>query len=76
MIRDQAHQYCQEKLMPRVLEGFRNEKFDKDIMSEMGQLNLLGPTIEARSIDAQAIMLKQLLFRATAALESITYLMG
>jgi len=46
MIRDQAHQYCQEKLMPRVLEGNRHEKFHRDILSEMGELNLLGPTIE------------------------------
>lgn len=32
--------------MPRVLEGFRNEKFDKNIMREMGEMGLLGATIE------------------------------
>ncbi|KAF8653310.1 hypothetical protein AX16_004010 [Volvariella volvacea WC 439] len=45
-IRDTAHQYCQENLMPRVLEGWRTEKFDYDILPEMGKLGLLGPTIQ------------------------------
>ena len=46
MIRDSAHAYCQEKLMPRVLEANRHEKFDRDIMYEMGGLGLLGSTLE------------------------------
>ena len=45
MIRDSAHQYCQEKLMPRVLEANRNENFDVEIMKELGALGLLGSTI-------------------------------
>ncbi len=45
MIRDTARDYAQEKLMPRVLEAYRNETFDVDIMREMGELGLLGPTI-------------------------------
>ena len=45
MIRDSAHQYCQEKLMPRVLEANRNETFDVEIMKELGSLGLLGATI-------------------------------
>jgi glutaryl-CoA dehydrogenase len=45
MIRDSAHQYCQEKLMPRVLEANRNEHFDVEIMRELGALGLLGATI-------------------------------
>lgn len=45
MIRDAARDYCQEKLLPRVLEGFRNETFDREIMTEMGALGLLGSTI-------------------------------
>ncbi len=45
MIRDSAHQYCQEKLMPRVLEANRNENFDVEIMKELGSLGLLGSTI-------------------------------
>lgn len=46
MVRDTAHQYCQEKLFPRVLLGNRNETFDRDIVTEMGELGLLGPTIK------------------------------
>lgn len=41
-----AHEYCQERLYPRVLEGYRTEEFDKSMMREMGELGLLGPTIE------------------------------
>ncbi|KAI7867115.1 glutaryl-CoA dehydrogenase [Spinellus fusiger] len=46
LVRDAVHQYCQEKLQPRVLNAYRNEKFDRDIMSEMGDLGFLGSTIE------------------------------
>lgn len=45
MIRDSARQYCQQKLMPRVLMANRNEVFDPDIMTELGELGLLGATI-------------------------------
>lgn len=44
-IRDQFRSYCQEKLMPRILQANRNEIFDRDIMTEMGKLGVLGPTI-------------------------------
>ena len=44
-IRDAARDYCQEKLMPRVLEANRHEKFDREIMNEMGALGLLGATL-------------------------------
>ena len=45
LVRDAARAYCQDKLEPRVLEAFRNEKTDPEIFPEMGQLGLLGPTI-------------------------------
>jgi len=45
MVLDTAHSYAQEKLAPRVLEAFRNEKTDPAIFREMGELGLLGPTI-------------------------------
>ena len=45
MIRDAAHAYAQDKLQPRVLEAFRNERTDVAIFREMGELGLLGPTI-------------------------------
>ena len=46
MIRDTAHAYCQEKLMPRVIEANRLEKFHREIFTEMGALGFLGSTIE------------------------------
>ncbi|RVU39196.1 acyl-CoA dehydrogenase [Hwanghaeella grinnelliae] len=45
MIRDSAAQYCQEKLMPRVLEANRNETFDRSIFKEMGDMGFLGMTL-------------------------------
>ncbi len=45
MIRDAAHAYCQDGLARRVLEGNRHEIFDREIMTEMGALGLLGATI-------------------------------
>ncbi|MFA7430915.1 MAG: acyl-CoA dehydrogenase [Rhodospirillaceae bacterium] len=44
-IRDSARAYCQEKLQPRVLGAFREERFDREIMTEMGALGLLGSTL-------------------------------
>jgi glutaryl-CoA dehydrogenase len=45
LVRDTARDYAQEKLFPRVLEAYRHENFDREIMAEMGALGLLGPTI-------------------------------
>ncbi len=45
MIRDAARDYCQNALMPRVLEANRHEIFHREIMTEMGALGLLGATI-------------------------------
>src|SRR5437588_11635589 len=45
MMRDAAHDYCQGKLAPRVLERFRQEKTDAQIFRDMGELGMLGPTL-------------------------------
>jgi len=45
MVRDTARSYAQDKLVPRVLSAFRDERFDRDVISEMAALGLLGPTI-------------------------------
>jgi len=45
MIRDSAHDYCQARLLPRVLEANRHEHFDREIMNELGELGLLGATL-------------------------------
>jgi len=46
MIREAAYDYCQGKLQPRVLLANRHEKFDREIMNEMGELGFLGSTID------------------------------
>jgi glutaryl-CoA dehydrogenase len=46
LIRDSARDYAQEKLMPRVLTANREERFDREIMTELGALGMLGPTID------------------------------
>jgi glutaryl-CoA dehydrogenase len=45
MVRDTARGYAQDKLFPRVLLDYREERFDRDVFSEMGALGLLGPTV-------------------------------
>jgi glutaryl-CoA dehydrogenase len=44
-VRETAHSYCQQKLMPRILEANRREVFHREIMTEMGSLGFLGATI-------------------------------
>ena len=44
-IRDAAHDYCQDKLFPRILLANRHEKFDREIMNEMGAMGFLGATL-------------------------------
>jgi len=45
MVQETARQFAQEKLMPRIVEAYNEEKEDPDIIPEMGELGLLGPTI-------------------------------
>jgi glutaryl-CoA dehydrogenase len=45
LVRDTAYGYAQEKLLPRVTSAYMEERFDREIMSEMGALGLLGATI-------------------------------
>ena len=45
MVRDAARDYCQERLMPRVLEANRYERLDREIISELGAMGLLGSTL-------------------------------
>ena len=46
MVQDTARKYCQEQLQPRILLANRNEVFHREIMNEMGELGLLGCTID------------------------------
>jgi glutaryl-CoA dehydrogenase len=45
MVWDAARQYAREKLLPRVVSAFAEERFDREIMTEMGELGFLGPTL-------------------------------
>jgi glutaryl-CoA dehydrogenase len=46
LIRETAHGFAQDRLMPGIVEANRNESFDRGIMEEMGGLGLLGATIQ------------------------------
>jgi glutaryl-CoA dehydrogenase len=48
LIQDSAREYAQGKLMPRILLANRHERFDREILSEMGALGLLGSTLPAK----------------------------
>ena len=54
LIRDSTRQYAQQKLMTRVLEANRHERFHREIMHEMGELGLLGATLPANYGCAEA----------------------
>ncbi|EJF56181.1 acyl-CoA dehydrogenase/oxidase [Dichomitus squalens LYAD-421 SS1] len=45
-VRDTARAFCQENLLPRVIEAQRTEEFNHNILPSMGELGLLGPTIK------------------------------
>ncbi len=46
-MRDAAQAYCQDRLMTRVLEANRHERFDRSIMTEMGEMGFLGATLDS-----------------------------
>ena len=46
MVRDMARSFCREKLMPRVVDAFREERVDRELFHELGALGFLGSTIE------------------------------
>ncbi len=48
LVRDTAEAYAQERLQPRVTRAYLDEDFDRSIMTEMGELGLLGATIPAQ----------------------------
>ena len=45
LIQKAAHDYCQNRLLPRVRDAFRHESFDRAIMRELGELGFLGATL-------------------------------
>ena len=45
LVRDSTRAYCAEKLLPRVVDANRHERFDREILNEMGAMGLLGSTL-------------------------------
>jgi glutaryl-CoA dehydrogenase len=45
MVRDSTRAFAQERLMPGVVAAWREEKYDPNLIGEMGKLGLLGCTI-------------------------------
>jgi glutaryl-CoA dehydrogenase len=48
-LRDQARKYCQDKLLPRVTNAFRNEKFDPTLLPEIGSMGFLGAPYKVKA---------------------------
>ena len=46
LVRDSTREYCEEKLLPRIIDANRHERFDREILNEMGAMGLLGSTLE------------------------------
>jgi glutaryl-CoA dehydrogenase len=46
LVAESARQFCQGRLMPRILEANRHERFDREIMNEFGEMGFLGATLE------------------------------
>nr|ADI22167.1 acyl-CoA dehydrogenases [uncultured gamma proteobacterium HF0200_24F15] len=46
IVRDNVQRYCQEHLQPRILKAHREERFDREIFSEMGKLGMLGSVLD------------------------------
>ena len=46
LVRDTAEGYAQDKLLPRVTSAYLDERFDREIMNELGELGMLGATVD------------------------------
>ena len=48
MVRDNARRFCEDRLLPRVRDDFRHERFDPAVMADMGKMGFLGATLLER----------------------------
>ncbi|KAH3953671.1 hypothetical protein HBI56_027710 [Parastagonospora nodorum] len=69
-ISETAEAYCQERMLPRVLEAYRNENFDRKIISEMGELGLLGASIKGYECAGVSSIAAGLITRAVERVDS------
>ncbi|EGD81933.1 glutaryl-CoA dehydrogenase [Salpingoeca rosetta] len=70
MARDMARSYCKEKLLPRVVSAYQEERFDREIMNEMGELGMLGSTIDGYGCAAMSYVAYGLLAREVERIDS------
>ncbi|KAK3724493.1 hypothetical protein LTR37_001117 [Vermiconidia calcicola] len=69
-IAETAESYSQEQLLPRVLEAYRHENYDKKILEEMGELGLLGATIQGYGCAGVSSVASGLITRAVERVDS------
>merc|ERR1712000_602291 len=69
-IQETAHSCCQERLLPRVLEAYRQEDYDKTILQEMGELGLLGATIKGYGCAGVSSVASGLIIREVEGVDS------
>ena len=67
MVRDSAHAYAQEKLLPRIKDAFRHETTDPSVFPEMGALGLLGATLPAEFWDTPGTLINTIKMAAAIA---------
>ena len=70
MVRDSARSYCTDKLMPRIIEATRQEHFHREIMNEMGEMGMLGATIEGYGCAGMSYVSYGLIARETERVDS------
>lgn len=70
MMRDQFRDYCQEKLLPRVIEANRQEKFDRAIVKELGDIGVLGCTVKGYGAAGASYVTYGLLAKEIEAVDS------
>ncbi|KAI2624444.1 glutaryl-CoA dehydrogenase [Xylaria nigripes] len=69
-IADMAERYCQEQLQPRVLQAYRDENFDRQILLEMGELGLLGASLKGYGCAGASTVASALITRAVERVDS------
>lgn len=70
MVYDTARQFCQKELMPNIIEANRHEHFDTNIMRQMGELGLLGMTIDGYGCAGMSHVAYGLVARAVKGVDS------
>ncbi|MDO5679258.1 MAG: acyl-CoA dehydrogenase [Pelistega sp.] len=70
MVQETAEAFCQEVLMPGILEANRHENFDRELMVKMGELGLLGCTIEGYDCAGMSYVSYGLIARAVERVDS------